>query len=75
MFYESPIIGDSWIAIPIILYAYTTFNRNEANEQYYVNLNLILILGISALDVNLCLLSIMLYLFNFVYNSVRNFNA
>jgi hypothetical protein len=51
------------------------FNRNYAEEQYYANLNIPIILGIAALDVNLTLLTIIIFVFNFVYNSIRNFNT
>jgi hypothetical protein len=74
MFYESPLVGDSWVSIPIILYCYQMFKRTHMDPSYSINTLAFIIVGISAIDVNLTLLTILLLIFNFCYSSLKNMN-
>jgi hypothetical protein len=74
MFFESPIIGCSWIAIPIILYCYQTFQRPYRDDRLINNVLLVMVIGFTALDVDLTLITILLFLFNFCYSSMKNLN-
>jgi hypothetical protein len=74
MFYESPIVGDSWVSIPIILYCYQMFKRIHIDPTYSINILAFIIIGISAIDINLTLLTILLLIFNFCYGSLKNMN-
>jgi hypothetical protein len=74
MFYETPIIGYSWISVPVILYCYQTFRFNRRDDRLSNNILLIIVIGLTALSVDLTLITILLLLFNFCYTSMKNLN-
>lgn len=74
IFYESPILGNSWVCIPVLLYCYQMFQQKHRNDNLTNNIMLILIISFSALNVDLTLLTILLLIFNICYSSLKNLN-
>jgi hypothetical protein len=74
MFFECPMIGYSWICIPIIFYCYQTFQYPYHDDRLINNMLLVIVISTAALSVDLTLITTLLLIFNFCHSSYKNLN-
>ncbi|MDR2823210.1 MAG: hypothetical protein LBV37_01615, partial [Mycoplasmataceae bacterium] len=74
IFYESPIVGNSWIMPIIIIYCTIYFSNNALPEDQRNNLFLLIMFTFAALDINLIIIDTFLLVLTFYSSSLRNLN-